>query len=395
MTTQQDVFRFEDAPMRTDRAAGWRYVRDAGDVFQGADGVWYLTTAESVRVAQRHPEVFSSARAFDSLGSPVPLIPIAVDPPDHVRYRRFLDPLFAPRVVNPMEESLRAQARELIAAFAGRGECDIVDDLARLYPTQVFLTMFGMPLEDRDQFIYWAETIIENSNRDPSAELAPEVVECAGALFGYLQRYVDDKRAAPGDDVLSRVLAAEGDAAWSNEEVLGLCFLLVLAGLDTVTAMIGFIVYHLARDPELRRRVVGDPDLLQPVIEEVLRLEQPAPVQPRVTTREFEVGGVTIPAGAKVAVVVGAANRDPQLFPHPDEIDPAQADTGHVAFGGGIHRCLGSHLARREMRIVLEELHQMIPEYSLAEGAEPEIVFPSGTFHLRSLPVVFPVPASP
>ena len=390
MTMQQDLFRFDAAPMSTDRSAGWKYVRDAGDVFQGADGVWYLTSAESVRFAQRNADVFSSARAFDSLGSPVPLIPIAVDQPDHVRYRKVLDPLFAPRVVNVMEDSLRAQARELITAFADSGECDAIDDLARLYPTQVFLTLFGMPLVDRDRFIHWAETIIENSNRDPDVELAPEVIECAGALFGYLQAFVDEKRAKPGDDVLSQVLALEGDDAWSNEEVLGLCFLLVLAGLDTVTAMIGFIVYHLARDPELRRRVVADPDLVQPVIEEILRLEQPAPLQPRVTTRDIEVCGVTIPSGAKVAICVGAANRDPAVFPNPDAIDPRQADTGHVAFGGGIHRCLGSHLARREMRIVIEELHRLIPEYSIAPGAEPAIVFPSGTFHLKALPLVFP-----
>ena len=389
--TTRDAFRFDEAPMASDRTTGWRYVRAAGPVFEGPDGVWYLTSAEAARFAQRHPDVFSSARAFDSLGSPVPLIPIAVDPPDHVRFRRVLDPLFAPRVVNVMEDSLRAQAHDLIAAFADRGECDVVDDLARLYPTQVFLTMFGMPLEDRDQFIYWAETIIENSNRDPTADLAPEVIECAGALFGYLQRYVDEKRTNPGDDVLSQVLALEGDAAWSNEEVLGLCFLLVLAGLDTVTAMIGFILYHLARQPELRRRVVDDPDMVQPVIEEILRLEQPAPIQPRVTTRDVEVCGVTIPAGSRIAVCVGAANRDPEVFPNPDLIDPSQADTGHVAFGGGVHRCLGSHLARREMRIVVEEFHRQIPEYSIADGAQPEIVFPSGTFHLRSLPLVFPV----
>jgi cytochrome P450 len=391
MTAQGDVFRFDAAPMATDRTAGWRYVRAAGDVFEGPDGVWYLTSIDAVHFAQRHADVFSSARAFDMLGSPVPLIPIAIDPPDHARFRRILDPLFAPRVVNVMEDGLRAQARDLISAFAGRGECNVVDDLARLYPTQVFLTLFGMPLEDRDQFIYWAETIIENSNRDPTVELPPEVVECAGALFGYLQRYVDAKRAEPGDDVLSRVLAMEGDQAWSNDEVLGLCFLLTLAGLDTVTAMIGFIIYHLARDPELRRRVVADPDVVQPVIEEILRLEQPAPVQPRVTTREVEVCGVTIPAGARVAMCVGAANRDPRMFSNPDVIDPGQADSGHVAFGGGVHRCLGSHLARREMRIVVEEFHRLIPEYTLAEGAEPEIVYPSGTFHLRSLPLVFPV----
>jgi cytochrome P450 len=393
MTTQDDLFRFDAAPMSTDRTAGWQYVRQAGEVFEGANGVWYLTSAEAVRFAQRHADVFSSARAFDMLGSPVPLIPIAVDPPDHARFRRLLDPLFAPRVVNVMEDALRVQARDLIGAFAGRGHCDAVDELARLYPTQVFLTLFGMPLDDRDQFIYWAETIIENSDNDPTAEVSAEVVECAGALFGYLQGYVDNKRAEPGDDVLSRVLAMEGDDAWSNDQVLGLCFLLTLAGLDTVTAMIGFIIYHLARDPELRRRVVADPDLVQPVIEEILRLEQPAPLQPRVTTREVDVCGVTIPAGARTMVCVGAANRDPQLFPQPDVIDPSQADTGHVAFGGGIHRCLGSHLARREMRIVVEEFHRLIPEYSLAEGAQPEIVFPSGTFHLRSLPLVFPVAA--
>jgi cytochrome P450 len=376
--------------MATDRAAGWKYIREAGDVFLGPDGNWYLTTMESVQFAQRHPEIFSSERAFDSLGSPVPLIPIAVDPPAHVRYRRILDPLFAPRVIRVMEDGLREQARQLIAAFADRGECDAVDELARLYPTQVFLTLFGMPLEDRDTFIHWAETIIENSNREEGSTPNEAVVECAGALIAYLQRFIVEKRAAPGDDVLSRVLALDGDDAWSDEEVLGLCFLLTLAGLDTVTAMIGFILYHLALDPDLRARVREDHDVLQPVIEEVLRLEQPAPIQPRVTTREVEVKGVTIPAGAKVAMCVGAANRDPAKFPNPDQVDPTQADTGHVAFGGGVHRCLGSHLARREMRIVTEEFLKLIPEFSIAPGAQPEIVYPSGTFHLKSLPLVFP-----
>ena len=391
MTTDQEVFRYESAPMATDRTEGWRYVRAGGDVFQGADGNWLLTSAEAVQFAQRRPEIFSSRRAFDSLGSPVPLIPIAVDPPDHHRFRKVLDPMFAPRVINVMEDSLREQARELVEAFAGRGECDGVADLARLYPTQVFLTLFGMPLEHRDQFIHWAETIIENANQDPEAELSPEVVKNASELFAYLQAYVDDKRAHPGDDVLSHILTLEGDEAWPNDEVLGLCFLLILAGLDTVTAMIGFILYHLAREPELRRRMIADPALVQPVIEEILRLEQPAPTQPRVTTEDVEVCGHLIPAGSKVSMVVGAANRDPLKFPNPDVIDPSQADTGHVAFGGGIHRCLGSHLARREMRIVIEEFHKLIPEYSIAEGAQPEIVFPSGTFHLKSLPLVFPV----
>jgi cytochrome P450 len=392
MTTAPETFRFEDAPMAKDRAAGWGFVRSAGDVVAAVDGTWLLTSPDAVQFAHRHPEIFSSARAFDGLGSPVPLIPIAIDPPDHVRYRRVLDPMLAPKVINTMEDSLRAQARELIEAFADNGSCDGVAELARLYPTQVFLTLFGMPVADRDRFIYWAETIIENSNLDTSAEPAPEVVECAAALFGYLQECVDKKRADPGDDLLSRVLMLDGDDLWSNEEVLGLCFLFILAGLDTVTAMIGFVLLHLAGEPDLRARMIADPSLVPPVLEEVLRLEQPAPTTPRVTTQDVEVCGTFIPAGSRVILCLGTANRDPGRFPHPDEIDPAQADTGHLAFGGGIHRCLGSHLARRELRIVVEEFHKLIPEYSVAPGEEPEIVFPSGTFHLRSLPLVFAAP---
>ena len=383
------MFTFQDAPMAKDRAVGWRYVRDAGDVIKGGDNTWLLTSPEAVQFAHRHPEIFSSARAFDGLGSPVPIIPIAVDPPDHRRYRRVLDPMLAPRVVNTMQDELRVQARTLIEAFADRGSCGAVDDLARLYPTQVFLTLFGLPLEDRDQFIHWAETIIENSSRDATADLAPEVVECATALFGYLDSYIDKKRSRPGDDMLSQVLSLSGDDEWSKEEALGLCFLFVLAGLDTVTAMIGFTLLHLAREETLRRQMVGDPSLVGPVIEEILRLEQPAPTTPRVTTQDVEVCGTLIPAGSQVTLCLGTVNRDAGRFPHPDRIDPAQADTGHLAFGGGIHRCLGSHLARRELRLVVEEFHKLIPDYRVAPGAEPEIVFPSGTFHLKSLPLVF------
>ena len=380
-------FGLEDAPMTRDRSAGWAYFRSFGDVFE-AGGSWYLTSAEAVQYAQQRPDLFSSARAFDSLGSPLPLVPIAMDPPEHVRYRRVLDPMLAPRVINAMDDELRRQLGILIDGFVDRGSCDGVADLARLYPTQVFLTLFGMPLEDRDQFIEWAEFIIEHTG---AAELEPneQVVAVAGALFGYLQQFVDAKRHAPGDDMLSRILALSGEDAWTNEEVLGLCFLLTLAGLDTVTAEIGFLLFHLARDADLRRRVVLDPTLTAPLIEEVIRLEPPAPIQPRITTTEVEVAGVRIPAGKLVNIVVGAANRDPARFSSPNEINLESSDRGHFGFGGGIHRCLGSHLARRELRLALEEFHKRIPDYELAVGADPVVVWPSGTLHLTDLPLVF------
>jgi cytochrome P450 len=152
-----------------------------------------------------------------------------------------------------------------------------------------------------------------------------------------------------------------------------LCFLLTLAGLDTVTAEIGFVLFHLAKDGDLRRRVVENPPLVTPLIEEVVRLEPPAPIQPRVTTTDVTMSGVRIPAGKLVNLVVATANRD----------------RGHFGFGGGIHRCLGSHLARRELRLAVEEFHKRVPNYELAGHADPQVVWPSGTLHLRDLPLVF------
>jgi cytochrome P450 len=170
--------------------------------------------------------------------------------------------------------------------------------------------------------------------------------------------------------------------------------LLTLAGLDTVTAEIGFLLLHLAKDGDLRRRVVADPGLITPLVEEVVRLEPAAPVQPRITTTEVEVAGVRIPEGKLVNLVVAAANRDPARFPSPDTVDLGASDRGHFGFGGGVHRCLGSHLARRELRLTIEEFHKRVPDYQLAPGADPLVVWPSGTLHLVDLPLVFAAPRS-
>jgi cytochrome P450 len=375
--------------MARDRAAGWRTVSEHGDVFRAADGTWVLASSDAVHFAHRNPDVFSSALAFGATGVPLPLIPVAVDPPDHLKYRRVLDPMLAPRVVNSMEDDLRAQIRDLVTAFAGKGECDAVRDIARLYPTQVFLTVFGLPLEHRDQLIEWVETMNENSTTGTAAPTAT-VVEAAMAMLAFMQGYIDEKRSQPADDMLSRVLSLEGEDAWTNEEVLGLTFLITIAGLDTVTGAIGFAMLHLARNPDLRRRMVAEPALIGQVIEEVLRLETPAPTTPRVTTEDVEVCGVHIPAGSPVMLCLATANRGHTRYEHPDDIDLAQSDRGHVTFGGGIHRCLGSHLARREVRLVIEEFQRLIPDYEIKAGFEPEVVWPSATLHLAALPLVFP-----
>jgi cytochrome P450 len=371
-----------------ERTNVWQTLRSSGDVFEASSGTWMLTSPEAVQYAHRNPQLFSSVGVMGAHDLPIDYVPSAIDPPDHQRYRRILDPMLAPRIVNAMEPQLRAQLRERIAGFASSGGCDAMQELAVPYPTSVFLTVFGLPLSDREQLISWVRTMIEKS-----PQLSPDFEEVSRAaawdFFNYLERYVAEKRERPADDMLSQILAGTGDDALTDREVIGLCILFALAGLDTVTGAIGFMLFYLARNPEVRHQVIADPDLVNPMIEEVLRLEPPAPMFPRLTTQDVEVCGVRIPKGARVMLCLATVNRDAERYDHPDEIDFAQADRGHVTFGGGIHRCLGSHLARRELRLVAEELHAAIPDYEVAPGFEPEIMWPSGTLHLRSLPLLF------
>jgi cytochrome P450 len=367
-----------------DRTTGWRYVRDRGDVFE-ADGLWYLTSHDAVRFAQHHPELFSSAKGYN-LGSPVPMLPLMIDPPDHARYRRVLDPMLSPRVVSALEPTLRSQVGALIDVFAAKGHCDVVADLAELFPTQVLLTLLGLPVEDRDRFHDWVVALTsDHAVHEPTLKQQ----SAAAALFGYLQKHLEWKREHAADDMISRLLALPVEDAWTNEELLGMCFLFVIAALDTTTGAIGFTMHELARRPDLRRRVVAAPQLVAPLVEEVLRLELPAPMVPRMTTQDVDVCGVTIPAGARVMVVMATANRDANSEVAPDDVDLRQAGRAHLTFGGGIHRCLGSHLARLELRLVVEEFHARIPEYRIREGYEPAIAWPTATYHLKSLPLVF------
>lgn len=390
------TFRLADVPMGIDRTAGFQYVRAAGDVVQAADdGTWLLTSEEAVRFAQHNPAIFSSAGAIaDQSAGMLPMPPVAVDRPDHTKYRKVLDPMFSPRVVNAMEDELRCQVRDLIAAFADRGECDAVAELARLYPAQVFLTFFGMPLADRDQLLDWVETILDNGNGVGTAQGSPAVVDSATALLTYIADYIERKRQSPGDDVLSRVLALQGDEAWKVEELLGFTFIFTMAGLDTVAAAIGFAMRNLALNPDLRRSIIADPALLGPFIEESLRFEPPAHLVTRITTQDVDVCGVRIPKGETVSLYLGTANRDRNRYADPDAFDLSHSDTGHLTFGGGIHRCLGSHLARGELRLVIEEFHRLIPEYQVPPGFEPEVKWPAATLRLASLPLTFPTTTS-
>ena len=349
---------------------------------------WLITSYDGVRFAQKHPDLFSSAKAFDMVANAIQMIPLAIDPPKHADYRRILDPMFGPKRIDAMEPDLRAQVRSHIDAFAPLGRCDVVTDLSYKFPTQAILTLFGLPLEHLPKFLDWVTGIIKDANVTNLGQEPPQrVIDCSLALFGFLAEQLEAKRSHPGNDMLSSILALDGDDAWTDAEILGLCFLIVLAGLDTVTGAIGYSLLNLATDPELRHRLIADPALIGPFVEEVLRLDGPVPGVPRLTTCDVEVEGVTIPAGSAVMLMLGTANREvPSAADAPNEMNLTAKPT-HLGFGGGIHRCLGSHLARRELRLTIEEFHARIPDYRLA--GEAHTLWPAGTLGLQSLPLEF------
>jgi cytochrome P450 len=317
--------------------------------------------------------------------SPVPLIPLACDPPDHTRYRRLLHSFFSPQTLGRMLPSMQAQAAEIIERIARSGdECEVMADLATPYPSQVFLTLLGLPLADRERLIAWKDGVIGISlDNDPDPAALMPAVE----LFQYLSEAVTSHREYPGDDILSRLLA--GDDALTDQEALGLAFVLVLAGLDTVTSAIGAAMLELARRPGLRGELCDNPSAIPGFVEEILRLEPPAPVVGRVTTRPITISGHTIPAGAQVRLCLGAINRDGSDPTSGDDIVLDGKLHRHWGFGGGAHRCLGSHLARMELNLVVTEWLHRIPEFELATDYTPEITWPAATCTLPRLPLRF------
>jgi len=376
----------EELPMPEARDDAWRTLSECPLVL--VDDGYAATGRDIVETVLKNPSIFSSQKAFDVLGSPVPLVPIAFDPPEQTRYRRILQPFFSPRVIKPLEAQLRQQVIDLVEPIVAKGECDFIAEVAGVYPVQVFLTLFGLPLDMRDQFVEWKNAVLGLTAAGGATavdEAAQEGMQKAAELFMYLSELIQKRRGVPGDDVLSQVLNIEPPDALSDEEAIGLCFLFVLAGLDTVMDALGFGMQRLAQNPDRRRELAGDLSLVPAATEELLRLDPPAPFLPRVTTEETTLGSQTLPEGTRISAYLATANRDEELFKDAWNIDFHRPENRHISFGMGVHRCLGSHLARLEMNLVYEEWHKRIPEYHITPGTTPRVHWPRGTTGLDSL----------
>jgi cytochrome P450 len=371
----------ETLPFAHDRDAAYHALLAPGQVAVSDAGVYFISGADVVEAAAIRPEIFSSQGAFDLVGSPFPMVPIAFDPPEHTRFRRVLDKFFGPRRMAERAPELRRQVGELIDQIVESGDStEIMSALAIPFPSQVFLTLFGLPLGDRDLLIGWKDAVLAFSAAE-GATPSPETLARGGELLAYLNGHLADRRDSDGDDLLSLLLADTSDGALSDKEIIGLCFLFLIAGLDTVTAATGFALYDLARNPALRAGLSDGDEAITHFIEETLRINPPVPYVPRVTTEEVTVAGVTIPAGSTCWLGFGTANRDPARYPDADVI--GQRRSNHFTFGRGPHRCLGSHLARLELRLILEEWNRRIPKYSVVH--EPTVGWPSGTLHFLEL----------
>ncbi len=329
-------------------------------------GVYLPVRYEDIRTVAYDPERFSSRRIFVRESQP-PLLrapPITSDPPEHRAERKILLPAFTPAAIQKLEPRTRAICRELLEPLSNGGGCDGAVDYAQEIPVRVIAHMLGISEHAGDQFRKWVHEFFELGVTD--AAILERVVAEVSAFFN---QEIAARRASPGDDLISYLLEARIDGQPLDQaDIAGTLRLLLFAGIDTTWSAIGASLWHLATHPDDRRRLVDDPQLIPTAVEEFLRAYAPVTMA-REIVKDTEIDGCPFKQGEMVMLAFGAANRDPAMFPDPDRVIVDRAVNRHAAFGLGIHRCIGSTLARMEMRVALEEWLGKFPDFGLTLGA--------------------------
>jgi cytochrome P450 len=335
----------------------YREMRDHHPVHHDpVTGAYALTRFEDVWSAVHDHATFSSI-VPESEGINTQFI--FFDPPEHTAARALVSRAFTPKRVMGFEPVIRQMALDLLESIDPDQECEAQHAFAAVLPSLVIARMIGVPDELVPEFRRHTESFLEITG-------AGDFAEAAMAIYTVFAGLLRERRAHPTDDMMSALLAAELDGErLSEEELLGFCMLLILAGNDTTSSLIGNGLVLLARHPEQRAELVGDPSLWPSAIEEMLRIESPVQALARRATRPVSLHGVDIPVGARVMLVWGAANHDDREFVDPERFDIHRRATRHLALGHGVHHCLGANLARLEARVAFEEWHRRLGEYEL------------------------------
>jgi len=345
---------------------------------------------EDVMWALRHPEIFSSEMEVQlALGTERPMIPQQIDPPAQTRYRKILDPRFSRKRMQELAPKVRADANALIDRFIDKGECEFDQDFAIPLPCNAFLHLMGLPPEELALFLELKDGIIRPQQQTDDLEEAVRIrAETGKRIYAYFTDLIGARRASPRDDLMTYLVTVEqrGEKLSSNE-ILDICFLFLLAGLDTVTATLGCNVAYLAANPAQRKSLMGAPERLESAVEELLRWETPVTGVPRVLKKDVTIAGVELRKGELVTLMLGASNLDEAEFESPEQVDLERQHNRHLAFGAGAHRCLGSHLARMELCVALEEWHKRIPDYAIKPGEVPR--YSPGIREVQYLPMVW------
>jgi cytochrome P450 len=366
-----DIF---DPRYLADPATIWTELREACPIaFSERRGrSWMPVNYDDISAIAHDTDHFSSRRV--AVVDPPPkegrtrleAPPITSDPPEHTWARRILLPAFAPHRVDTMAPITRGLARELLAAVADQGHADAATDYAQHIPVRVIAHMLGVPAADEPMFTNWAVRVLRGGLHDLESGLTA-IIE----TLEYFGVRVDERVALPvgerPDDLLTLLVETEVDGRpLDRRHLLGTCFLLLIAGIDTTWSAIGASLWHLASHPEDQARLRAEPELIDAAVEEFLRVYSPVTMA-RDVVADVEVSGCPMKAGDKVLMAFPAGNRDPAHFENPDVFIIDRAQNRHVAFGSGIHRCAGSNLARMELKVAIQEWLARIPSFELAE----------------------------
>ncbi len=378
------AYQLQDDPYPT-----YQRMRDEAPVYFSADhGFWALSRYADVRRACKDRGTFSSQGGVvveDISDFALPML-VGMDEPDHGRVRDLVKRRWTRRRMLELEQPIRELARGFVARFAGTGQADLMAQLAGLLPMAVICELLSVPARDRDFLQDRADTLVL---RDDGANEVPEASRQGFLdIYGYFDKLVAERSGAAGNDMLGLLITAERDGVLSHDELLGFCFLMIVAGNETTMKLIGNAAYYLAEHPDQRERLVDDPTLIPRAVEETLRYDLPVQLTARTLTRDVELHGQKMRAGEKVALLLASANRDERQFPDPDRFDIDRDTSGHLGFGIGMHFCLGASLARLEARIAVEELLLQIPEYQV-DRAGTRRVHAASVRGFATLPIEF------